>query len=430
MDIPTERGAAGADGGSGIAVVGLGYVGLPTALALAEADRRVIGCDISEERLAAIKSGKVDLLPADHDRLARHLGSARFLLTTNVTATADAEAVVVCVPTPVDRNLVPDMGALAVACRSAVEHARPGQTIVLTSTTYVGCTRDLLIQPLIEKGLAPGVDVFVGFCPERIDPGNSVHTQDVVPRIIGGATAECARRCAELVGLTTNAVHVVSSPEAAEATKLLENSFRAVNIAFTNEFADACSEFGIDVIEVIEAAATKPYGFMPFYPGPGVGGHCIPCDPHYLLWQLRARHTRLPVTETAMSAVAHRPHQVVTRAGEVLAGTAKRLAGARVLVVGVTYKPGVADLRGSPALDVIEELIHRGAAVAFTDPRVDSLQIGRTRLSGVDDPAAHEWDLVIVHTLDPVADHSWLAACELVLDASYRAADVANRIQL
>lgn len=380
-------------GGRRVAVIGLGYVGLPTALALADAGCRVMGCDVSEERLAAVKAGRADLLEADRARLTHHLGSAEFILTTNVAMAADADAVVVCVPTPVDRHQVPDMAALTVACQNVVQCAHPGQMIILTSTTYVGCTRDLLIEPLVGKGFTPGTDVFIGFCPERIDPGNAVHAQGIVPRIVGGATPECARQCAEFVALSTSSVHSVSSAEAAEATKLLENAFRAVNIAFTNEFADACGEFGIDVLEVIEAAATKPYGFMPFYPGPGVGGHCIPCDPHYLLWQLRARHTRLPVTESAMSAVALRPHQVVSRAVEVLAGRAKLLAGSRVLVAGVTYKPGVADLRGSPPLDIIDELLDRGAEVGFTDPRIEVLRIGRHRLEAVPDPAPGDWDL-------------------------------------
>lgn len=413
-----------------VGVIGLGYVGLPTALSLAESGVAVLGCDISEERLAAIKSQQVDLLDADRLRLAKFLGSDRLAITTETASLSAVDTVLICVPTPVDAHLVPDLTALTGACATVVGAARAGQTIVLTSTTYVGCTQDLLVEPLHRRGLVVGQDVYVAFSPERIDPGVAAHAPERTPRVVGGVTAECTSRAAETLARTAPAVHPVSSPEAAELTKLLENTFRAVNIALANEFSGIARRFGVDALEVVGAAATKPYGFMPFYPGPGVGGHCIPCDPHYLLWQLKANRMASPVTEAAMASIAARPGSVVARAQEVLAETGRALAGARILIVGVSYKPGVTDVRESPALEIIDELSHRGADVAFTDELVDTVRTSAGLLSSEIDPACGDWDLVIAHTLHPGVDHGWLADTSLVLDTTYRLAHLRNRCVL
>jgi nucleotide sugar dehydrogenase len=300
-----------------------------------------------------------------------------------------------------------------------VEHAAVGQTIVLTSTTYVGCTRELLANPLEDKGLQVGIDVFVAFSPERIDPGVEAHAPDSTPRVVGGITPECAARATEVLIHTAGAMYPVTSPETAEMTKLLENTFRAVNIALANEFSEVAGELGVDAIEVIGAAATKPYGFMAFYPGPGVGGHCIPCDPHYLLWQLRERRFDPPLTRTAMTAIAARPRCVVTQAREALAKRGVPTHGARVLVVGVTYKPGVADVRESPALEILHGLTDAGAEVHYTDPLVPCLRMrhGRSMTSHTQ-PEAEEWDLVLVHTWQ-AAMADWLAFQPSVLDMTY-----------
>ncbi len=257
--------------GRRIAVVGLGYVGLPTALSLADHGAEIIGFDISESRLAEIKSRRVDLLDRDRERLARHLQGELVKLTTEPSAVSSAEAIVVCVPTPIDAHQTPDLTALSGACASVVDNATIGQTIVLTSTTYVGCTRELLVKPLQARGFQVGRDVFIAFSPERIDPGVEAHAPDSTPRVVGGVTDGCTRRAMEVLRHTASAMHSVSSPEAAEMTKLLENTFRAVNIALANEFSDAAEELSVDIVEVIRAAATKPYGFMPFYPGAGAG---------------------------------------------------------------------------------------------------------------------------------------------------------------
>jgi UDP-N-acetyl-D-glucosamine dehydrogenase len=427
------------------AVLGLGYVGLPTALALFTAGASVLGVDTSPARLRAIRAGEVDLLPADRRRLAAALlgagspavlgagspaalgagpaggGEARFALDGGPGGLAAADDVLICVPTPVDAHRTPDLGPLRAACATVVAAARPGQTIVLTSTSYVGSTRDLLARPLAERGLVPGRDLHVAFSPERVDPGNAAHPPDRVPRVVGGCTTACAERAVRVLRLVASVVHRVSSPEAAEMTKLYENSFRAVNIALANELAEIARRLDLDVMEVIGAAATKPYGFMPFQPGPGVGGHCIPCDPHYLLWQLRARQAHAPLLAGAMDAIAMRPLRVVERAVDVLAGRGRSPAGARVLLAGVAYKPGVADTRESPARTILAELAHRGALVAYTDPLVPTLCLpDGSRLDSVPAPGPGDVDLVIAHTLHPGHDHGWMAAHGCVLDATYR----------
>jgi nucleotide sugar dehydrogenase len=411
-----------------VAVVGLGYVGLPTALSLHAGGRRVLGLDISRSRLAAIRDGEVDLLDEDRERLDRALADADgFRLEDEASGLADASAVLVCVPTPVDEHLVPDLGPLRGACEVVVRHARRGQVLMLTSTTYVGCTHDLLVRPLRARGLAAGEDVFVAFAPERIDPGNDRHTQRTVPRVVGGVTRRCAERTVEALSGCASRLHVVRDAETAEMTKLYENTFRAVNISLANEFADISRTLGLDIAEVIDAAATKPYGFMPFYPGPGVGGHCIPCDPHYLLWQLRASRVPAPLIEAAMAAVAHRPRRVVQRALEVLGGRGRSEASPRVLVLGVAYKPGVSDVRESPALEIVERLSEAGVLVSYADDRVPSITVRGQRLDSVDRPADTVWDLVIVHSVHPGTELGWLRDQPAVLDTTYRLVDLPLR---
>ncbi|MER5371698.1 nucleotide sugar dehydrogenase [Streptomyces sp. NPDC002553] len=407
-----------------VAVVGLGYVGLPTALALLEAGNDVIGVDVSERRLAAVRSGEVDLLPSDHERLARLRDTGRLTLTSDPAAVSAARTVLICVPTPVDQHLVPDLDAMAGACADVVRHAVAGQLLMLTSTTYVGTTRELLVEPLAARGLLVDTDVFVAFSPERIDPGNAHHAQDATPRVVGGAGPRSTELATAVLARTAPSVHAVPSAEEAEMTKLWENTFRAVNIALANEFAENCRGLGLEPIRIIDAAATKPYGFMPFYPGPGVGGHCIPCDPHYLLWQLRARRIVSPLIDAAMSAIASRPRKVVQRIRELLGDAGRSVSGAKVLVLGVAYKAGVADLRESPALGILEELTEAGAKIAFHDELIPSVRIGAHTLQSTPAPEQEAWDLVLVHTVQPGTDVAWLETQPLVLDATYRLASL------
>ncbi|MCY1673252.1 nucleotide sugar dehydrogenase [Pseudarthrobacter sp. SL88] len=404
-----------------VAIVGLGYVGLPTALAINASGRRVLGLDVSERRLAVIREQQADLLDSDKERLKTALLDPSFMLTSDLSLLAHAAAVVVCVPTPVDEYLVPDLGILRAACASVVEYAVPGQLLMLTSTTYVGTTRDLLAMPLAAKGLIPGRDVYVAFSPERINPGVDSFSHEDVPRVVGGVTTACGEAAERLLSASTKLVHVVPSADAAEMTKLVENTFRAVNIALANEFAQICHELDMEVMDVINAAATKPYGFMPFTPGPGVGGHCIPCDPHYLLWQLRKARVTAPVIEQAMIGIAGRPHQVVEKARRILSERNHGLAGSRVMVVGVAYKPDVEDLRESPALEIIAELIADGAEVAYSDPWCLTAPDGRGGTL-ISNPAPQLWeaDLVILHTRHSQTDLDWLENAAAVLDTTYR----------
>jgi nucleotide sugar dehydrogenase len=331
---------------------------------------------------------------------------------------AESDAIVICVPTPIDAHQSPDLRALRGACADVVAHAVARQTIVLTSTTYVGCTRELIAKPLQDRGFEIGKNIFVAFAPERIDPGVESHAPDHTPRVLGGVTAACTAQAATVLRHTASSLHQVSNPEAAEMTKLVENIYRAVNIALANEFSDAAKELAVDVIEVIDAAATKPYGFMAFYPGPGVGGHCIPCDPHYLLWQLRAKRIDSPVTRTAMTAIALRPRNIVAKIRTMLAENGCATNGAHILVVGVTYKPDVSDVRESPAVEIIDELAAAGAVVEFTDPWVDSLDTPHGRLESHQGPGKDAWDLVLVHTRHAEVDLDWLAAHHTVLDTT------------
>ncbi|MGK3647697.1 nucleotide sugar dehydrogenase [Pseudarthrobacter enclensis] len=414
-----------------VAIVGLGYVGLPTALAINASGRRVLGLDVSERRLSVIREQQADLLDSDKERLKVALSDPSFMLTSDLSLLAHAAAVVVCVPTPVDEYLVPDLGILRAACASVVEYAVPGQLLMLTSTTYVGTTRDLLAMPLAAKGLIPGRDVFVAFSPERINPGVDSFSHEDVPRVVGGITAACGEAAERLLSASTKLVHVVPSADAAEMTKLVENTFRAVNIALANEFAQICHELDMEVMDVINAAATKPYGFMPFTPGPGVGGHCIPCDPHYLLWQLRKARVTAPVIEQAMIGIAGRPHQVVEKARRILSDRNHGVAGARVMVLGVAYKPDVEDLRESPALEIIAELIADGAEVAYSDPWCLTAPDGRGGTL-ISNPAPQLWeaDLVILHTRHSEMDIEWLADATAVLDTTYRLPKAENVTRL
>ncbi|HEY4226168.1 MAG TPA: nucleotide sugar dehydrogenase [Pseudolysinimonas sp.] len=412
-----------------VAIVGLGYVGLPTALAYHHGGKRVLGLEVSESRIATIRAGGADLLSDDRARLERAMHDDGFELSSDPRRLAAASAVIICVPTPVDSHLVPDLTILRAACRTVVENAVAGQLIMLTSTTYVGCTNDLIVVPLQERGFVIGKDIFVAFSAERIDPGNGSVEHEEVPRVVGGATLMCEVRASLVLKWYVGRVHRLHSLAAAEMTKLLENTFRAVNIALANEFADICSALDIPVTDVIDAASTKPYGFMRFLPGPGVGGHCIPCDPHYLLWQLKERRIAAPMITQAMTSISERPTRVVDRARQVLSDRGLGLGGARVLVVGVAYKPDVADLRESPALEILAQLAENGATVGFVDPLFRSVRLhDGSVLDAVDDPAAFGATLVILHTRHSDADLDWIGRAQLVLDATYSEVGPRRRI--
>ena len=432
---PTEGTTQGAPQGEAqgldqavVAVVGLGYVGLPTAIALRAAGARIIGIDISSRRLEEIRAGEAELLAVEQEQLSGYLQDGGFSLTDRPEALEAADLVLVCVPTPVDEERRPEPVALERACEAVVRHARAGQTFVLTSTSYVGATRKLLVEPLEERGLRAGEEVFVAFAPERIDPGVGEHVQLNTPRVIGGVSESCRRQASTLLSHTCSELHPVSSPEGAEMVKLYENTFRALNIALSFEIAEACREHGLDPVEVTEAAASKPFGFMAHYPSAGVGGHCIGVDPHYLTFPLRERGRPANLVEEAMRKLAGRPGQIVQRAQEMLCDEGRELEGSRVLVVGVSYKPGVADCREAPALEIISLLRAEGATVEYHDPLLETVTLeGRTE-AGVDpDPrrdrsgfGPEDYDLAIVATVHPGFDYGWLHRVPTVLDCTYR----------
>jgi UDP-N-acetyl-D-glucosamine dehydrogenase len=417
-----------------VAVVGLGYVGLPTAIALRQAGYRIVGIDVSQARLDAINAGEVQLLAQELAALERHLDGDGFVLTAQAQALDAADVVLICVPTPIDAQQRPDLRILREACGAAVHHARSGQTLILTSTTYVGTTRELLVQPLQRRGLNVGEDVFVAFAPERIDPGVEGHAQLTTPRVVGGVSAECADRAEAVLAHTCQRVHRVSSPEAAEMVKLYENTFRAVNIALAFEIAEACRAYELDAVEVTDGAATKPYGFLAHYPSAGVGGHCIGVDPYYLLSPLREFGRPALMAEEALRKVSGRPRHIAWRAHELLSRGGRPLREARVLVVGASYKPGVADTREAPAAQIIERLMREGAQVDYHDPLVPSLRVDGEELRSVrvelrgqgpsvgGGPSVNvgRYDLAILATLHPQHDYGWLARCQAVLDCTYR----------
>lgn len=414
-----------------VAIVGLGYVGLPTALAFHAAGHRVLGVDVSVRRLSIIRDQRADLLETDRERLRDALGGIDFEMITDVTRISTAAAVIICVPTTVDEYLIPDLRILEEACTQVVQAAVPGQVLLLASSSYVGTTHDMLVAPLVARGFVVGTDIYVAFSADRIDPGNDRHALEDVARVIGGATRTCADKAAVVLRGYARNVHTVSSAEEAEMTKLLENVFRAVNLALANEMAEICNLMGLNVMNVIGAAATKPYGFMPFFPGPGVGGQRIPVDPQHLLWQLRRNRWSSPLIEQAMTGIALRPRRVVSRIRETLSDRGLGLTGSRLLVVGVAYKPDIEDARDSTAREIVSELITQGATVGYYDPLIPTLTLhDGTTLVGVDDPANFGADLVLVHTAHHSVSLEWLVDQPIVLDATYRLTGLPNRVVL
>ena len=396
-----------------VAVLGLGYVGLPTAIALARNGFRMLGIDISAPRLEMIRQGQADLLEHEQITLKKQLRSGDLKLA-DVSSLTEADVVLVCVPTPIDQDRRPDPRILRDACETLVSHARPGQTFILTSTAHVGSTRELLVEPLAERGLEVGRDVFVAFSPERIDPGVREHMTTLTPRVLGGYSDACADRAQQALHYTCLELHRVSSLEAAEMTKLYENTFRAVNIALAFEIADACSTYGLNVAEVTDAAATKPYAFMPHLASAGVGGHCIGVDPYYLLRPLEDSERPPMLISEAMELVSSRPYRV---AEKILAALNNR---SRVLIVGVSYKSGVADIREAPALKIMAALAQAGVEVSYFDPLIPALEIDQRVYEHVAHPDPADYDLTVITTVHPEVDYAWLDDCQEIFDCTYR----------
>jgi UDP-N-acetyl-D-glucosamine dehydrogenase len=397
-----------------VGIVGLGYVGLPLAVAFAEAGCDVVGVDTDPRRVERLRRSESDVedVPSDQLRgIAEH-----FTASDRYRDLAACEAVIICVPTPLANHREPDLSYLVDAASQLSRVLHEGRLVVLESTTYPGTTRERLLPILEESGLAAGREFNLAYSPERIDPGRTDHTVRTTPKVVGGLTEECRRRATELYGLICDEVVEVSSPEVAELTKLLENIFRSVNIALVNELAQLCDRMGIDVWEVVDAAGTKPFGFMRFDPGPGMGGHCLPIDPFYLAFKAREHDFYTEFIELAGKLNQAQPHFCVEKIERTLNEASKPVRGSRVLILGVAYKGGVGDLREAPALKIIRLLRELGADIAYHDPHVPEL--GEHGLSSVDlDGEIADADIVCIITAHPEVDHERVVReARLVLD--------------
>jgi UDP-N-acetyl-D-glucosamine dehydrogenase len=413
-----------------VGIIGLGYVGLPLAVAFAQADCDVIAVDVDARKTDAIAAGDSYIEDVSSEEL-REVAS-RIHATTRYARLAKAEAVLVCVPTPLTPNREPDLGPLLDSVRALAEVLQTDQLVVLESTTYPGTTRGRVAPLLEESGLAAGRDFNLAFSPERVDPGRTDFTLRNTPKVVGGLTTACLERAAAVYGLVCDHVVRVSSPEAAELTKLLENIFRSVNIALVNELAMLTDRMGIDIWEVVDAAATKPYGFMRFEPGPGMGGHCLPVDPFYLSWRAREFDMATEFIELAGKVNQQMPYHCVTKVQSALNAAGLSVKGARVGVVGVSYKPGVGDTRESPALKIISLLRELGAEVSYHDPHVPALSepgLSSTPLEQL----TRGSDVVLIVTAHPSVDHDLVAKrARLVVDLRgvTRSSGVADVVRL
>jgi UDP-N-acetyl-D-glucosamine dehydrogenase len=387
-----------------IGVIGLGYVGLPLAVEFAEEGFHVTGIDLDPKKVAGTRAGRSHVEDVPPETVARLVRKRLLHARDSYRGCGKFDAIFICVPTPLRKTKDPDISYIVAALNELVKEVRRGQLIVLESTTYPGTTEEVLRPRLESKGLRVGRDLFLAFSPERVDPGNEVFTTRNTPKVVGGVTKQCTAVAVKLYNQVIDDVHPVTSTQVAEMVKLLENTFRAVNIALVNEIALMCEKLGLDVWEVIDGAATKPFGFMRFYPGPGIGGHCIPLDPHYLSWKLKTLNYSARFIELASEINGSMPLVVVRRASELLNGRRKSLKGSKILVLGVAYKRDTGDVRESPALDIISLLENAGAKVAFHDPYNAAIRTedGR-KLKGCKLTAANlsKSDLVVI-----VTDHS------------------------
>jgi UDP-N-acetyl-D-glucosamine dehydrogenase len=386
-----------------IGIVGLGYVGLPLAVTFAEAGEQVVGVDIDAGRVAGLMSGRSPIEDIPDERLRGVLD--RCVFTTRPVELHETEAILVCVPTPLTRNREPDLGPLLAAAQALASAIRRDQVVVLESTTFPGTTRDHLVPLLEESGLRAGEDFALAYSPERVDPGRTDYTLRNTPKVVGGLTPRCTERAVAVYERVCDHVMPVSTPEVAELSKLLENVFRSVNIALVNELAILADRMGIDIWEVVDAAATKPFGFMRFEPGPGMGGHCLPVDPFYLAWKAREYDLSTEFVELAGKVNQHMPYFCLEKIVRTLNDAGKAVRGARVLVLGVSYKPGVGDVRESPALKIISLLRRRGADVLYHDPHVPELTEHELRGVALDEALDDGVDLAVIVTAHPGVDH-------------------------
>jgi UDP-N-acetyl-D-glucosamine dehydrogenase len=400
-----------------VGVLGLGYVGLPLCTEFARAGFRVIGFDVSEDVVAVINAGTSHIADVDSQLLGALVGEGLITATTDMSRLVECDAISICVPTPLSKIKDPDLSFVLSATHAIKPSLRPGQVIVLESTSYPGTTRDVVLPILEETGLTAGVDFFLCFSPERVDPGNTIWQTKNTPKVIGGITTKCAEMGVALYERVFDKLVPVESAEAAELVKVYENTFRMINIALVNELAQVCERLGVDVWDVVEAAATKPFGFMKFTPGPGLGGHCIPLDPHYLSWKMRTLSFRTRMIELASEINAEMPAFVVRKVAEALNQQRKAVNGSRIMIVGVAYKKDIDDLRESPAFDIIRLLQDQGAEIEYHDPHCPVIaDDGHTMVRGLpmysrtlDAATLSEMDCVVIATDHSTVDYQQIA---------------------
>jgi UDP-N-acetyl-D-glucosamine dehydrogenase len=401
------------------AVIGLGYVGLPLAMEIAAAGFKVFGIDVDRNKIATLKDSKSYILDVPHKTLATAMQTGSFTPTSDFTALRNVDAVSICVPTPLSKSRDPDISFILAATEEIRKTLHRGQLIVLESTTYPGTTDELILPELETAGLQVGKDFFLAFSPERIDPGNASFNTHNTPKIVGGITEHCTAIAQTFYSQFIEHVIPVSNTKCAEMVKLLENTFRSVNIGMVNEMALMCDLLGVDIYEVIDAAATKPFGFIPFYPGPGLGGHCIPIDPHYLAWKLKALNFQARFIGLAAEINGMMPSVVTSLVGEGLNGLSKSIRGSKILILGVAYKKNVSDCRESPALDVMRMLIDKGAELSFNDPLVPTIRMAEKVLKSSDLSTAslRNQDCVVILTDHGSYDFKKIvASAKLVID--------------
>jgi UDP-N-acetyl-D-glucosamine dehydrogenase len=401
-----------------VGVIGMGYVGLPLAVEIARSGIKAVGVDVVQSKVEQISRGSSYIPDVPSSELLKHVQSGYFRAVADFGVLSGLDAIIICVPTPLGKTKDPDLSMVVSAVEKIAENLRTNQLIVLESTTYPGTTEELMLPKLEESGLRVGKDFFLAFSPERVDPGNPVYNTRNTPKVIGGVTPQCLEVASRLYEHFIEKIVPVSSSRAAEMVKLLENTFRSVNIGLVNEVALMCDRLGVSVWEVIEAAGSKPFGFMPFQPGPGLGGHCIPIDPLYLSWKLKTLNYRARFIELASEINADMPHYVVNKINNALNDFSKSVKNSKILILGVSYKRDIDDLRESPALDVLQLLQQRGAKVMYHDPYIPEIEFDERSLMSIDlDDGLRQADCTVIVTNHSNLDYQKVVtASKVVID--------------
>jgi len=413
-----------------VGIIGMGYVGLPLAVELGKENFKIIGIDVNKDKVDLVNSGRSDIDDVKDEDLQPLVKAGKIETTTDFSALKKVDCVAICVPTPLSKTKDPDVSYILAAVEQVQKYLHPGQLVILESTTYPGTTEELILPKLEKTGLKVGKDFFLAFSPERVDPGNESYTTKNTPRVVGGVTPQCTQIAKFFYEQTIIRAVPVSSTKSAEMVKLLENTFRSVNIGLVNEVALMCDRLKIDVWEIIDAADTKPFGFMRFYPGPGLGGHCIPIDPHYLSWKLKSLNYYARFIELAGDINSRMPEYVVERVNRALNERKKSLKGSKILVLGVAYKKDIKDVRESPALDVIKLLENGGAEVSYNDPHVPSIRMNESVMKSIKLTQAllQSADCAVILTDHTAYDYDWIVQnSQLVMDTRNATKDVKEK---